>query len=74
MSASTEKKNRKAARSGDELVEPLYTAEDVLGLMPLFIPCRYNEIVSVNEDIRLRFTDIGHLLGSACIEIWLQEG
>ena len=72
--SDAEWKNRKAARSGDELVEPLYTAEDVLGLMPLFIPCRYNEIVSVNEDIRLRFTDIGHLLGSACIEIWLQEG
>jgi metallo-beta-lactamase family protein len=42
--------------------------------MPLFIPCRYDDIVSVNEDLQLRFTDIGHLLGSACIEIWLQEG
>jgi metallo-beta-lactamase family protein len=72
--SDAEWRNRKAERSGDELVEPLYTAEDVHGLMPLFIPCRYDDIVSVNEDLQLRFTDIGHLLGSACIEIWLQEG
>ena len=72
--SDAEWKNRKAERSGDELVEPLYTAEDVLGLMPLFVPCAYGEIVTVNEDIRLRFTDIGHLLGSAAIEVWMQEG
>ncbi len=72
--SEAEWKNRKAARSGEEMVTPLYTAEDVLGLMPLFVPCSYNEIVSVTDAVRLRFTDIGHLLGSACIEVWMQEG
>ena len=24
--------------------------------------------------MRVRFSDLGHLLGSACIEFWLQEG
>ena len=28
----------------------------------------------ISDDVQIRFTDIGHLLGSACIEIWLQEG
>lgn len=71
--SEAEWKNRKATRSGDEVVDPMYTSEDVYGLMPLFRPCRYNELVSVDEGIDIRFTDIGHLLGSACIEIWMRE-
>ena len=72
--SEAEWQNRKAARSGDEAVEPLYTAEDVHGLMPLFRACRYGETITVDDGVRIRFTDIGHLLGSACIEIWMQEG
>ena len=72
--SEAEWQNRKATRAGDEPVEPLYTTEDVHGLMPLFRPCRYDEIISVDDGVQIRFTDIGHLLGSACIEVWLQEG
>ena len=72
--SEAEWRNRKATRSGDEVVEPLYTTEDVHGLMPLFHPCRYGETISVDDSINIRFTDIGHLLGSACIEIWMREG
>ena len=72
--SEAEWRNRKAARSGEETVEPLYMAEDVMGLMPHFRPCSYGEIVPIDEGIRIRFTDIGHLLGSACIEIWMKEG
>lgn len=31
-------------------------------------------MVEVCEGIRLRFTDVGHLLGSSSMEIWLTEG
>ena len=72
--SEAEWRNRKATRSGDEVVEPIYTTEDVRNLMPLFRPCRYGETISINESINIRFTDIGHLLGSACIEIWMREG
>ena len=72
--SEAEWRNRKATRSGDEVVEPLYTVEDVHGLMPLFRPCRYGETIPVDDSIDIRFTDIGHLLGSACIEIWMREG
>ena len=37
-------------------------------------PCAYGEMVHVAEGVAIRFTDIGHLLGSACIEVWLTEG
>ncbi|MBQ6891237.1 MAG: MBL fold metallo-hydrolase, partial [Clostridia bacterium] len=71
--SEAEWKNRKAIRSGEGSVEPLYTTADVQGLMPLFVPCEYSETISVDEGICIRFTDIGHLLGSSCIEIWMQE-
>ena len=29
--------------------------------------------IHVAEGVAIRFTDIGHLLGSACIEVWLTE-
>jgi metallo-beta-lactamase family protein len=67
-------KSRKAARSGAEVVEPLYDMEDVEGLLSQLVPCDYGEQIEVNEGVTVRFTDVGHLLGSACIEIWLTEG
>ena len=64
---------RKALRRGQEAVEPLYTLQDAEGLLRLLRPCAYGEILTIAEGVRLRFTDAGHLLGSACIELWLTE-
>lgn len=66
-------KNRKAKRSGLSEVEPLYTVEDAYGVMKLFIPCEYGEKIKVEDGISIRFTDVGHLLGSASIELWAEE-
>lgn len=67
-------KNRKAKRSASlSEQEPLYTMEDAEGVIKRIVPCHYNEEVTVCEGIRIRFTDIGHLLGSASIEVWLTE-
>lgn len=67
-------KNRKAKRhSGLELVEPAYTMEDADGVIRSIVPCAYNKDVEISEGIRIRFTDVGHLLGSASIEVWLTE-
>ena len=65
--------NRKAKRSGGEPYIPLYTMEDVEGVLPLFTACEYDRLVELSEGIRIRFSDAGHLLGSASIEMWLQE-
>ena len=66
--------NRKAERNGTVKIEPLYTTEDAIGALSLFYPCKYDRVYPVSENIRIRFTDIGHLLGSACIEVWMHEG
>jgi len=39
----------------------------------LLTPCKYNDEIDLCEGIRIRFTDIGHLLGSASIEVWITE-
>lgn len=67
-------KNRKLKRAGMPLVEPLYTMADVEGLMKLFRPCEYREPIQVDEGLSVRFTDIGHLMGSAAIELWMDDG
>ena len=66
-------KTRKEMRKGNAAVEPIYDMEDVQGLLGTMIPCRYHEMIEVNDCVSIRFTDVGHLLGSACIEVWLTE-
>lgn len=67
-------KNRKNQRSGKDNVIPIYTIEDANSALTLFEGYDYNDIIDVDEGIKIRFTDMGHLLGSASIEIWLEEG
>ena len=67
-------RNRKAERAGEALTEPTYTLNDALAAIRLLRPCHYGELLRVAEGIDLRFTDVGHLLGSAAIELWLTEG
>lgn len=66
-------RNRKARRSGAPLYEPLYTMQDALEAVALLSPCDYGQTIEVTEGIRVRFNDIGHLLGSASIEVWVTE-
>lgn len=67
-------KNRKAKRSAENaLIEPLYTMEDADGVIKRIVPCHYDDVIEVCEGVQIRFTDIGHLLGSASIEVWLTE-
>lgn len=70
----TEWKNRKAKRhSGIEPYEPLYTMEDADGAIKHIVSCKYGRIIELDEGIKIRFTDVGHLLGSASIEVWASE-
>jgi metallo-beta-lactamase family protein len=71
--AEAEWRNRKGKRSGAENFIPLYTMEDAMGVIQKFVPCPYNKKISICEGVEIRFTDIGHLLGSASIEFWLKE-
>mgnify|MGYP000045623450 FL=1 len=66
-------KNRKARRSGKPEVVPIYTMDDAINVMQYFVPCPYGRQIEVADGITIKFTDIGHLLGSSSIEVWLRE-
>ena len=66
-------KNRKAKRAGAEPVEPMYTVQDAEAAMQLFRGMEYNTKIELAPGLVLRFIDVGHLLGSSSIEIWVTE-
>jgi metallo-beta-lactamase family protein len=67
-------KTRKAKRSSSIHVdEPVYTMEDAIGTIALIVPCEYGQMIDLCDGVRIRFTDVGHLLGSASIEVWAEE-
>ena len=37
------------------------------------VPCSYGKEIELCEGLKIRFTDVGHLLGSASIEVWATE-
>lgn len=67
-------RNRKAQRSASvDSYEVLYTMEDAMGAITQLVPCAYNSTIKVCDGIEIKFTDIGHLLGSAAIEVYITE-
>ncbi len=67
-------KNRKARRAGKTEVEPLYTVNDADQVLRYFLPLPYGATAELSDHVTVKFTDVGHLLGSASIEVWLTEG
>ena len=65
------------AESGNEDVgvsgEALYTKEDVEKSLSLFETVRYNTPTQLGEEVEFQFTDVGHILGSAAINLRIQE-
>ena len=66
-------RNRKGRRQGKPEFIPAYTMEDALGVLQNFVPCPYEKTIAPAEGIRVRFVDAGHLLGSASIEVIINE-
>lgn len=66
-------RNRKRMREGKDPLPPLYTAQDAIDTMEIFQAVNYDEIVEIDPNIHVRFNDAGHMLGSAIIEIWVEE-
>jgi metallo-beta-lactamase family protein len=48
---------------------PLYTVEDAEKSLKQFQPLQYGEDLFIRDDLRLKFKDSGHILGSAFIDL-----
>ena len=66
-------KNRKAKRAGVDATEPMYTTEDAERSLEHFYSCDYDKEYKISDELKVRFIDAGHLLGSASIEITAKE-
>lgn len=66
-------KNRKRQRQGKKELPPLYTAQEAAKSLAIFQGVKYDEIIEVADNIKVRFNDAGHMLGSSIIEVWITE-
>lgn len=66
-------KTRKAIRAGKKEVKPLYTVNDAIASLPYLTPVLYDQLVTLNDELKLVFNDAGHILGSAIVELWIEE-
>ena len=73
QASDAEWQSRKSQRAGGPPVEPLYTMEDAEGAISRLRPCDYGHRLQISEHVVVRFVDVGHLMGSASVEVWLTE-
>ncbi|MBK1734929.1 MBL fold metallo-hydrolase [Halorhodospira abdelmalekii] len=66
--------SKKRQRRHEEPVDPVYTVADAEAAVELFIGCDYDAPWQVAPGIVARLQDAGHILGSAIVELWLEEG
>ncbi len=65
--------NRKLAKRGEPPVQPIYNTEDALSVMPLFVSISYHGETEVTDGVRLTFLDAGHILGSALVQLRIDD-
>jgi len=65
--------NKRAKRAGKKEVLPMYTMKDVENTLKCLEPCNYGEMKKIDQNFKINFVDAGHILGSASIEIFLDE-
>lgn len=63
----------KGRMHGKPRIEPLYTEKDVRGIVRQFEPQAYEQWNQLFPELRVRFRDAGHILGSAITELEFQE-
>jgi len=73
QASDAERRNRRRLRDGEPPEEPLYTAEDVEKALQLLRPVPYRTPVEVIPGIRAIWAESGHMLGSASIQLAVDE-
>jgi len=61
------------AKRGEPLVDPLYTQLDAAEVIPHFEPFELNKTFSPGNGITAHFVEAGHILGSAAVDLRIQE-
>jgi len=65
--------NKKRTRQGLSRVEPIYRKVDADACMKLFISVPYGLRFQIDSNIKVRFTNTGHMIGSAVANLEINE-
>jgi metallo-beta-lactamase family protein len=65
--------NKRRAKKGLPLVTPIYDQQDATACMRLFIGVPNNMKFRIDENIKVKFTNTGHMLGSGVANIQIIE-
>jgi metallo-beta-lactamase family protein len=73
QAADAIRRNRKKERAGEVPQEPLYTPQDAEDIIQLLRPVPYQQAVNVAPGVQAIWTEAGHMLGSASIQLIVNE-
>lgn len=65
--------NKRRVAKGLPPIEPLYSEEEARACMQLFIAVGNNRRFNIDNDISVRFTNTGHMLGSSVVSLEVNE-
>jgi metallo-beta-lactamase family protein len=65
--------NKKLAKKGLPPVKPIYKHEDAVKSMKLFLSVANNRKFNIDESISVKFTNSGHMLGGAVVNLTIKE-
>ena len=68
------RQNRRRLEAGKPPIVPLYTQKEVDRLQPLYQRMRYDHSTQVAPGISVRALEAGHILGSASLELTVDDG
>ncbi len=65
--------NKRRIAQGKEPYKPLYTVEEAKYCLKQFVEVEYDTEFEIDAELKLRFTDAGHILGSSVVNIQVFE-
>ena len=65
--------NKRREAQGRPFIQPLYTTPDAINAMKQFEPVEYGVWFTVIEGVECMFTDVGHIIGSAAVNLRITE-
>lgn len=65
--------NKKRRADNLPFLQPLYTMNDAMGVLPQFVEVDYGKWFRIDENLELLYTDAGHIIGSAAVHLRITE-
>lgn len=65
--------NKRRRRAGKPELEPIYSLDDVEQTLTQCEGIPYGSRIAITEDVEICFQDAGHILGSAIVEVMINE-